>query len=40
MSNRIATSQRVTSESRIEVEINLDGTGKSEISTGLPFFNH
>ena len=40
MSNRIATSQRVTSESRIEVEINLDGTGKSEISTGLPFFDH
>ncbi|WP_312715077.1 imidazoleglycerol-phosphate dehydratase HisB [Corynebacterium flavescens] len=40
MSNRLATSQRVTSESRIEVEINLDGTGKSEISTGLPFFNH
>lgn len=40
MSNRIATSQRVTSESRIEVEINLDGTGKSEISTGLSFFNH
>lgn len=40
MSNRIGTSQRVTSESRIEVEIDLDGTGKSDISTGLPFFNH
>lgn len=37
---RIGRSERATSESQITVEINLDGTGKSEISTGLPFFDH
>jgi len=32
--------RRVTQETSIEVEINLDGTGKANISTGLNFFNH
>ena len=32
--------ERNTNETKIKVEINLDGTGKSEIETGIPFFNH
>lgn len=31
---------RETSETKIEVELNLTGSGRSEISTGLPFFDH
>lgn len=38
--SRIATLSRQTSESKIELELNLDGSGKSEISTGVPFFDH
>ncbi|MFS0180693.1 imidazoleglycerol-phosphate dehydratase HisB [Corynebacterium striatum] len=40
MADRIGTAERVTSESRIRIEINLDGSCKSDISTGLPFFDH
>ena len=37
---RIGKSKRKTSETDISIEINLDGSGKSKIETGLPFFNH
>lgn len=38
--SRIASLQRSTSESNIQLEINLDGTGASEVSTTVPFFDH
>lgn len=37
---RIGRVTRATRESQITVEINLDGQGKTDISTGLPFFDH
>lgn len=40
MANRIGKAERVTNESQIRVEINLDGSGDADISTGLPFFDH
>lgn len=38
--SRIAKISRQTSESKIELELNLDGSGQSEIETGVPFFDH
>lgn len=38
--DRIGRAERATGETRISVEINLDGTGQADISTGLPFFDH
>lgn len=37
---RTATVTRETRESRIEVTIDLDGTGTTKIATGVPFFDH
>jgi imidazoleglycerol-phosphate dehydratase len=37
---RIARVERTTRESSIVVEINLDGTGVTDINTGVPFFDH
>ena len=37
---RTATVTRDTSETQIELKINLDGTGVCELSTGLAFFEH
>lgn len=32
--------ERSTKESRVLVEIDLDGTGQAQVSTGVPFFDH
>ncbi|WP_347347014.1 imidazoleglycerol-phosphate dehydratase HisB [Nigerium sp.] len=40
MTNRTARVERATSESTITVEIDLDGTGQSTISTGVGFYDH
>ena len=37
---RIAKITRNTKETQIELELNIDGTGVSEIDTGIPFFDH
>ncbi len=37
---RSAKVERNTAETKIKVELNLDGTGKYDISTGLGFFDH
>jgi imidazoleglycerol-phosphate dehydratase len=37
---RTARRDRITSESSVLVEINLDGTGKAEIDTTVPFYDH
>ena len=37
---RTASVVRNTSETQIELTINLDGTGQAQLSTGLPFFEH
>jgi len=38
--NRTAAHRRTTNETDIFVSINLDGTGKADIQTGLAFFDH
>lgn len=40
MNQRTATLSRSTRETQIEISLNLDGTGKHSISTGIPFLNH
>jgi imidazoleglycerol-phosphate dehydratase len=37
---RRARVRRDTAESRVEVELDLDGSGRGEISTGVPFYDH
>ncbi|MDZ4779818.1 MAG: imidazoleglycerol-phosphate dehydratase, partial [Planctomycetia bacterium] len=40
MSGRIAKIERNTAETKIRLELNLDGTGASTIATGVGFFDH
>lgn len=40
MSERQARIRRATKETQISLELNVDGTGKSAIRTGVPFFDH
>lgn len=38
--DRISTRYRQTNETEVEISINLDGTGKHTIHTGIAFFDH
>lgn len=40
MTNRTASLQRETSESSIELSLDLDGTGVADIATSVPFYDH
>jgi imidazoleglycerol-phosphate dehydratase len=40
VTNRTARVERITRETQILVELDLDGTGKVEVATGVPFFDH
>ncbi len=37
---RTATASRSTKETTIEASLNIDGSGKTDISTGVPFYDH
>ena len=38
--SRVATVERVTTETRVSLTIDLDGTGQSNVDTGVGFFDH
>src|SRR6476469_4108803 len=40
MTQRRAVIDRKTGETQIAIHLNLDGTGKAKIRTGIPFFDH
>lgn len=38
--SRFATRERRTNETTIDLEVDLDGSGITEVGTGIPFFDH
>jgi imidazoleglycerol-phosphate dehydratase len=38
--SRTAKVERITSETQVRIEINLDGTGQAELASGMPFMDH
>ena len=40
LTSRTAAIKRNTNETRIQIDLNLDGNGKSNIDTGIAFFDH
>ena len=40
LEQRIVKKKRTTRETNIDITLNLDGTGKGNIKTGIPFFDH
>jgi imidazoleglycerol-phosphate dehydratase len=40
MASRTSVRRRSTRETDIEIRLDLDGTGRTDVSTGLPFFDH
>jgi imidazoleglycerol-phosphate dehydratase len=40
MTQRRAALRRDTAETKIDLKLNLDGSGKAKIQTGIPFFDH
>ena len=40
MTGRTGRAERATKETQVAVELDLDGTGAAEVSTGVPFFDH
>lgn len=37
---RVARQVRRTAETQIEIQLDLDGTGRADVSTGIPFYDH
>ena len=40
MTGRTGRAERATKETQVTVELDLDGTGAADVSTGVPFFDH
>lgn len=40
MTTRRANRSRTTAETEVEVRIDLDGSGRTDVSTGIPFYDH
>lgn len=38
--SRTAKVERITTETQVRIELNLDGTGQSDLASGMPFMDH